>query len=233
MRARQRHLNPKAAGATLVLDARLITGLSDGTGVQTWSDASGGGNDATQTTSGFRPLYKTAVQGGQPGVLFDGTDDSMATAYAPTSGDVTVFALFKPNTPPAFSRILDKDFTNGFWFGKDGSASDPKYGGGCRQTSSPFGNFLTMDATTSHVMSGSRSSTTWTITDETKTTSSSTVSSTAFNTTIIRVGITNANSQRWKGHIFAVSYFHNLALSSPLLSRMFHAYGFSYKIASS
>ena len=233
MRARQRHLNPRAAGATLVLDARLITGLSDGTGVQTWSDVSGGGNDATQATSGLRPLYKTAVQGGQPGLLFDGTNDSMSSAYAPTSGDVTVFALFKPDSPPAFSRIVDKDYGNGFWFGKDGSASDPKYGGGCRQTSSPFGVFLTMDATASHVMSGSRSSTTWTITDETKATGSATVISTAFSTEKIWIGINSFGNAWWKGHIFAVSYFHNLALSSPLLRRMFHAYGFSYKIASS
>ncbi len=97
MRARQRHLNPKSAGANLVLDARFITGLSDGTGVETWADVSGNGYNATQSVSGNRPLYRTAIQGGQPGILFDGTDDWMATTYGPTSGDVTAITIWKSN----------------------------------------------------------------------------------------------------------------------------------------
>ena len=38
------------SGAVLALDANAITGLSDGNTVATWSDQSGNGNDATQST---------------------------------------------------------------------------------------------------------------------------------------------------------------------------------------
>jgi hypothetical protein len=59
------------------LKADAITGLSDGDAIGTWSDSSGNGNDATQSTSGSKPLYKTGIYSGAtlPTVRFDGTDD--------------------------------------------------------------------------------------------------------------------------------------------------------------
>lgn len=59
------------------LKADAITGLSDGDPVGTWSDSSGNGNDATQSTSSFKPTYKTGIYSGStlPTVRFDGTDD--------------------------------------------------------------------------------------------------------------------------------------------------------------
>jgi hypothetical protein len=74
MRARQRHFNARDCDAALCLDARFITGLSDGNAVSTWSDRSRNAADATQTGAN-RPEYKEAIQGGQPVVRFDGTDD--------------------------------------------------------------------------------------------------------------------------------------------------------------
>ena len=44
MRARQRHLNARHAGAMFVLDARFIN-QSDNTAVSTWADRSGNGYD--------------------------------------------------------------------------------------------------------------------------------------------------------------------------------------------
>jgi hypothetical protein len=74
MRARQRHFNARDCDAALCLDARFITGLSDGSAVSTWSDRSRNAANATQTGAN-RPEYKEAIQGGQPVVRFDGTDD--------------------------------------------------------------------------------------------------------------------------------------------------------------
>lgn len=76
MGRRARHLNARHAGAGLVLDARRISGLNDGDAVSTWADASGNGRDSTGTTT-QRPLYKTAIQGGQPALLFDGINDRL------------------------------------------------------------------------------------------------------------------------------------------------------------
>lgn len=77
MGRRVRHLNARDAGATLVLDSRFITGLNDNDAVATWSDRSINGNNATQGTSVNRPLFKTAIQGGNPVVRFDGSNDSL------------------------------------------------------------------------------------------------------------------------------------------------------------
>lgn len=76
MHRRARHLNAKAAGAGLVLDARRISGLNDGDAVSTWNDVSGNGRDASNTLTA-RPLYKTFIKGGQPVVRFDGSNDTL------------------------------------------------------------------------------------------------------------------------------------------------------------
>lgn len=75
MHRRARHLNAKAAGAGLVLDARRISGLNDGDAVSTWNDVSGNGNNGTQADAAKKPLYNVNQFGGSPGILFDGTDD--------------------------------------------------------------------------------------------------------------------------------------------------------------
>jgi hypothetical protein len=234
MRARQRHINPKAAGANLVLDSRYITGLSDGTGVSTWSDISGNGYDATQATAANQPLFKVNVQGGQPGLLFDGSNDSLATSYGPQSGNVTAFAVWKATSPGTtlYRRIMDKDYINAMWMGKDGPSAQ-SYGGGALQANLPYGTYVTLDNTNTHLLSASRSGTSWTITSESQTTATATVSSTAFNNSIIRIGLGNNNGDPWNGHIFGFLYFHNLALSSSMLKRIFRSYGFAFKIACS
>jgi hypothetical protein len=74
MHRRARHLNPGSAGAVMALDSRFITGLSDGDPVSTWSDRSASANNVTQSGTA-RPTFETNEQGGQPVLLFDGTDD--------------------------------------------------------------------------------------------------------------------------------------------------------------
>lgn len=87
MRARQRHFNARDFGAVQVLDSRFLSGLNDGDGIGTWTDRSRSGYDMSQATSGFRPTYKTSIQGGQPIARFDGGDSmtssfETATAYS-------------------------------------------------------------------------------------------------------------------------------------------------------
>jgi hypothetical protein len=94
MRARQRHFNARDAGATLVLDARRISGLNDGDGVQTWPDISRNANDATQATSGNRPVYKTAIQGGCPVVRFTkASTHYLRTSAGPFGTSAGIFIL--------------------------------------------------------------------------------------------------------------------------------------------
>lgn len=90
--------------------ADAITGLSDGTAVTTWSDSSGAGRDVTQGTSGKRPIYKSAVRalGGMPGVLFDGSDDTLGnTAFGLTLTTRTIFAVATISANLAGRYIVD------------------------------------------------------------------------------------------------------------------------------
>src|SRR3990167_5696375 len=45
----------------LWLDASQITGLNDGDAVASWTDLSGNGNHATQSTAAAKPTYKTNI----------------------------------------------------------------------------------------------------------------------------------------------------------------------------
>lgn len=59
------------AGLLLWFEARTL-GLSDGDAVSTWADLSGHGNNAVESTPGFRPVYHTGLLNGGPAVSFSG-----------------------------------------------------------------------------------------------------------------------------------------------------------------
>jgi len=103
------------SGCLLWLDASQIVGLVDTDPVATWSDLSGNGNDATQSTSNKKPAYRTNRINGLPMVVGDG-NDILATALDRGSGDGTVFIVGKWDTPSSTSRIAgfaqSSSFTN-------------------------------------------------------------------------------------------------------------------------
>lgn len=83
------------SGLVLWLKAYSITGLSDGDGVATWTDASGLGRNFTQATSGNRPLYKVNIQNGKAIVRFDGSNDYLISTSINALTNKTVFAVVK------------------------------------------------------------------------------------------------------------------------------------------
>lgn len=82
------------AGLKLWLDASQITGLNDGDAVATWSDASGNGYNATQSTASKRPLYKTSILNGKPVVRFDGVDDFLENGTFTAFNNASAASLF-------------------------------------------------------------------------------------------------------------------------------------------
>lgn len=84
------------AGLVLWLDADVITSLSDGDPVGTWSDQSGNGNDVTQATTAKKPTYKTSIINSLPVVRFDGTDDGLVLAdNLSTATEGTIFVVLQ------------------------------------------------------------------------------------------------------------------------------------------
>ncbi len=72
--------------------ADSITGLSDGERVETWSDSSGNGFDATQSAFDQRPFYTTNMINGMPAVRFSGSN---FLAFArPVENDFTIICVF-------------------------------------------------------------------------------------------------------------------------------------------
>jgi hypothetical protein len=61
-------------GLKLWFDATQETGLVNSDPMSTLHDWSGAYSNGVGTTT-TRPLYKTSIQNGKPGILFDGTDD--------------------------------------------------------------------------------------------------------------------------------------------------------------
>lgn len=108
MRGRQRHLNARDAGASMVLDSRFITGLADDDVVTTWPDRSRNGYSPTQSTADKKPKFKTGVSGGQPTVRFDGADDSLYynANVAPNAG-VSVFLAVKLDSLTDRNPLVD------------------------------------------------------------------------------------------------------------------------------
>ncbi len=85
------------AGLKIWLKADAIVGLSDGDPVTTWSDSSGNGYDATQSSSGLKPLYKTSVVNGKPVVRFDGADDFLVTG-GQSYAIQTIFVVYETSS---------------------------------------------------------------------------------------------------------------------------------------
>lgn len=108
---------PVTSGLQLLLDARTITGLSDGDTVSAWSDSSGLGNNAAQSTLANRPLYKTNIYGTNPAVRFADTTDFMNGTFASWGTHAGQTLLMMVNNTPSSNTA------NGRWFGTSTNSS--------------------------------------------------------------------------------------------------------------
>lgn len=91
-------------------DAGVATSGSD---VTTWTDQGPDSNDATQTTSGFRPDLGTDIFNFNPAIRFDGSDDRLTTTLdigEDVFEDLTIFSVYEP----------DVDSAGGPWGNDDG-----------------------------------------------------------------------------------------------------------------
>jgi len=82
--------------------------IDDGTAVRLWSDQSGNGYDATQSTTAARPTYIASGLNGLPVVRFDGTDDRLSI----------------PSSTATF-KFLHSDVSTVFIVAKAGVVADP------------------------------------------------------------------------------------------------------------
>jgi hypothetical protein len=155
--------------------------------------------------------------------VFDGGDDFAATNYNTALTNFTACVWFKTSdsTNVAAARIIDKNFTTGFWLGKNSSGAANSWGGGVREDSPPYGRYITLTDGQWHFLVSSRSGTTHTIYgDGITNTTSGTVSSTALSTNVLTIA--GGATQRLKGNIAQVSIY-NRALSATEILQNYNA----------
>ena len=112
-------------GCVVWLDAANLLGFgvanpADSTSVGTWSDLSGMGKHAVQATEARKPIFKTNILAGLPGVLGVNASNqflqisSAAGGILEISPGVTVFAVFtETDATLASAGIFSKDTGNG------------------------------------------------------------------------------------------------------------------------
>ena len=99
-----------ASDASTLYDATTGGSLvaADGT-IARWEDRSGNGYHVTQSTSGARPIRKTAIQNALDVVRFDGSDDTLWRGLEPICRDVpgiTAFSIHRWASSPTSSRVI-------------------------------------------------------------------------------------------------------------------------------
>jgi hypothetical protein len=75
--------------------ADALTGLANGAPVSIWRDASGNGDDASQSNSSQRPTFVADVINGLPAVRFTSASQTYLSFPRPVSGDFTIVCLFR------------------------------------------------------------------------------------------------------------------------------------------
>lgn len=202
-------------GLVLCLDAANPKSYP-GSGI-TWGDVSGQNHTGTLT---FGPSYSVS-NGGT--ISFDGSNDYVSTTFNTALADFTICCWFrKTGGILQYERVVDKSYVNGFWIGRDNNNAN-RWGGGVRESSNPYGRYVTLTDGQWHFIVSRRQGTTHTIFgDGVSNSTSGTVSSTALDTTNLRLGIAIEGSNPILGNI-AVLNVYNRALSNDEISQNFNA----------
>jgi hypothetical protein len=237
MRGRHRHLTGRAAGANLYFDSRRIAGLSDGNAVSQWDDLSSAANNATQGTAANRPAYRTNIQGGQPMLDFDGSNDRLVTGITTYGTASTLIATAKADVTSGAGTIiyignLNLYSPNFNWIGLNFFSA--KWASGNYNNPTDRTVFYDPNDTNYNVLSG--------IVNDSgvnRIFKNGLAGGTATSTTINvnasvtpSIGAPNATTDLFNGYIGAIGYF-PLAFSASLRRRFEHAQAYSFRLACS
>jgi hypothetical protein len=199
-------------GLVLSLDAANVKSYVNGSTI--WRDLSGNNNSGSLING---PTFNSANLGS---IVFDGTNDYIATTYAPIFNDFSVIAWFKSTIKLSYDRIIDKNYINGMWIGRNSTTAN-SWGGGVLESSPPYGRFITLQDGIWHMIASIRQGTTHTIYgDGITNTTSGTVSSTALSATAFAFGLnqsTGPNTDPFGGNIASVQIYNRALTSTEVL----------------
>lgn len=232
-----------------MLDARYIT-QSDNTAVSSWADRSGNSYSADQATGGNQPTFRTAQQGGNGGIDFDGSTDNLTGSYTPAGVPRTVHIVFKADTSSEVNNLFQvpqrnaSSLTSGSgWIARWGLDSGSFFIAGDITTTNQNLSVTPSNATDAIIGSWSsdssrnvsfvRDGTNLTVTgnppNAVATSGGNYVAGYRIGQFFNNAG--NSFSQFWDGLIFSVHVWGGEQIAAPIRKRCEHASAFSFKIA--
>ena len=206
------------SGLVLQLDAgNAVSYPGSGT---TWTDLSGNNNNGTFISG----VSYSNSNGGT--MVFNGSSNNRVQTNLTTSfTDFTVGIWYKDAGSQAYGRLMDKDFANGFWLGRNAGAAN-SWGGGILEPGGPYGIFITLTDAQWHFIVSVRSGTTHAIYGDGVTNkASNTVGNGALNSTSIALGGWSGGgtaSQVLTGNLSQV-YVYSRALTEAEILQIFNA----------
>ena len=209
-----RYLDPTDISATNLLlwyaaDKEVL--YSNGNSVNTITNF-GVGTNATAFTTG--PTYVVNVRNALP--IYRFANNSCRTTASYSFTDFTFYVVFN-NTGgnQEYERLLDHDFVNGFWFGRNGNNVN-SFGGGVRESSDPYGVYVTATDGQWNIIGNQRVGTTHNVWNNGNFANRSfnTVQATATSVNPVGIGgwFNGSNSQQANGIDIAEIVFYDIAL---------------------
>ena len=185
---------------------------SNGNAVSTMTNFGVGANSTAFTTG---PTYTTNILNSLPVFRFN-NNNGVRTSTSYSLNNWTVLLVFR-NTSGAesYERLMDHDYINGFWFGRNNTAAS-SFGGGVKETSEPYGRFVTATDSQWNIIGNQRNGTTHNIWNNGfwSTKATGTVNNTATTNSAIGIGAWGSNGTQPAINIdIAEVIFYNTALS--------------------
>lgn len=240
MHRRARHLNARDAGATMVLDARFISG-SDGDAIGTWSSRTSSTYDVTQATAANKPLLKLGANGinGQATVLFDGTNDRMDGANESVT-TCSIFGVVNNTGVNAVRAVTGRSNSTNFarqFLVLSAQTSGTTYLSMSNSDGTNFPEAISTDFTSgNHLFASYNDGSNLGMSVDGKTNNTAT-SYTGTSVRAWNLGYLNDGPAGpyyfWDSKISSLILFKNSVATSSVTKRINHAMGFSFKIACS
>ena len=191
------------------------TSFVNGNSVSTMANLTVGVGGSNATAFSIGPTYVTNVLNSLPVYRFNNNGCRTTLSYSFTN--FTFYVIFKNTTGvEGYERLVDHDYANGFWLGRN-SSNVNSFGGGVKENVDPYGVYVTAQDGQWNIIGNQRDGTThniWNNGDFTNR-SSNTVTSTATSSTRVGIGgyADGSGSQQAANIDIAEIVFYNIALS--------------------
>lgn len=191
--------------------ANKETVFSNGNPVNTMTNFGVGVNSTAFTTG---PTYTTNTLNSLPVFRFN-SNNGVRTSTSYSLNNWTFLLVFKNiSGVESYERLVDHDYVNGFWFGRNSTVAS-SFGGGVKEGSDPYGRFVTATDGQWNIIGNQRNGTTHNIWNNGfwSTRATGTVNGTATTNLAIGIGAWASNGTQPAVNIdIAEVVFYNAAL---------------------